>query len=34
MSRLRELAQPIDRLPGGVAVLADNLADANSVLDG
>jgi hypothetical protein len=34
MSRLRELAQAVDRLPGGVAVLADNPADAGSVLGG
>jgi hypothetical protein len=34
MSRLRELTRAIDRLPGGVAVLADNLADAGGVLGG
>jgi hypothetical protein len=34
MSRLREHAQAVDRLPGGVAVLTGSLADAGSVLGG
>jgi hypothetical protein len=34
MSRLRELARAVDRLPAGVAVLADNAAAEGGVLGG